>query len=194
MSIASEIDRINGEVSSQSTIIDEISTILDGKASGSPSLQEKTVAPSAAQQEITPDAEYDGLSKVTVNGDANLVSENTKEGVSIFGVEGSNTGIEWIPIVNTRAPDIVIHYLSLTLETLPAIVLLRSTYSRQYDFGGVVFGRMDNALYYNITSSYGSTLDIESATITESENKFNIQITYSIGQGVALFYAIIPAE
>lgn len=31
MSIASEIDRINGEVSSQSTIIDEISTILDGK-------------------------------------------------------------------------------------------------------------------------------------------------------------------
>lgn len=34
MSIASEIDRINGEVSSQSTIIDEISTILDGKASG----------------------------------------------------------------------------------------------------------------------------------------------------------------
>lgn len=34
MSIASEIDRINGEVSSQSTIIDEISTILDGKAGG----------------------------------------------------------------------------------------------------------------------------------------------------------------
>lgn len=33
MSIASEIDRINGEVSSQSTIIDEISTILDSKAS-----------------------------------------------------------------------------------------------------------------------------------------------------------------
>ena len=32
MSIASEIDRINGEVSSQSTIIDEISTILDGKS------------------------------------------------------------------------------------------------------------------------------------------------------------------
>lgn len=31
MSIASQIDRINGEVSSQSTIIDEISTILDGK-------------------------------------------------------------------------------------------------------------------------------------------------------------------
>ena len=34
MSIASEINRINGEVSSQSTIIDEISTILNDKASG----------------------------------------------------------------------------------------------------------------------------------------------------------------
>lgn len=32
MSIASEINRINGEVSSQSTIIDEISTILDSKS------------------------------------------------------------------------------------------------------------------------------------------------------------------
>lgn len=34
MSVQSQIDRINGEVSSQSTIIDEISTILDSKASG----------------------------------------------------------------------------------------------------------------------------------------------------------------
>ena len=157
-------------------------------------LQEKTVTPTKEGLSVVPDSGFDGMSKVTVNGDANLVSENIKEGVSIFGVEGSNTGIEWIPIVNTRAPDIGIYYLSLTLETLPAIVLLRNTYSRQYHFGGVVFGRMDNALYYNITSFSGSTLDIESATITESENKFNIQITYSIGQGVALFYAIIPAE
>lgn len=66
MSIASEINRINGEVSSQSTIIDEISTILDSKASASPSLQEKIVTPSAVQQEVTPDSGYDGLSKVTV--------------------------------------------------------------------------------------------------------------------------------
>lgn len=88
MSVQSEITRITNEVSTQSNLIDEISTILDGKASASPSLQEKTVTPSAAQQDVIPDAEYDGLSKVTVNGDANLVPENIKEGVSIFGVEG----------------------------------------------------------------------------------------------------------
>ena len=94
MSIASEIDRINGEVNSQSAIIDEITAILDSKASANPKLQGKTVTPSSVQQEVTPDAEYDGLSKVTVNGDANLVPENIKEGVNIFGVEGTNAGAE----------------------------------------------------------------------------------------------------
>lgn len=66
MSVQSEIDRINGEVNSQSAIIDEITAILDSKAGSNPKLQEKTVTPSVAQQEVTPDVEYDGLSKVTV--------------------------------------------------------------------------------------------------------------------------------
>lgn len=43
------------------------------------------------------------MSKVTVNGDINLVSENIKEGVSVFGVEGNLKGtkineinLDWI--------------------------------------------------------------------------------------------------
>lgn len=67
MSVASEIERIKNEISSQSEVIDEIITILDNKASANPSLQEKTVTPNTVQQEVIPDAEYDGLSKVVVN-------------------------------------------------------------------------------------------------------------------------------
>lgn len=52
-------------------------------------LQEKTVTPTKEGLSVVPDSGFDGLSKVTVNGDSNLVPENIKEGVSIFGVDGS---------------------------------------------------------------------------------------------------------
>lgn len=57
-----------------------------------PTLQEKTVAPTTSLQNITPDNGYYGLSKVTVEGDDNLVADNIKSGVSIFGVNGTYEG------------------------------------------------------------------------------------------------------
>ena len=66
-------------------------------------LQEKTVTPTKEGLSVVPDSGFDGMSKVTVNGDINLVSENIKEGVSVFGVDGNLKGtkineinLDWI--------------------------------------------------------------------------------------------------
>ena len=59
------------------------------EATSSPILQEKTVTPSTEVQSITAGNGYDGLSKVTVKGDTNLVAGNIKSGTTIFGVTGT---------------------------------------------------------------------------------------------------------
>jgi surface protein len=64
-----------------------------------PITQEKTVIPTTEQQIVTPDEEYTGLSKVTVEAiqDENLISENIKNGVDILGVTGNYVGSKYAP-------------------------------------------------------------------------------------------------
>lgn len=58
---------IDSELTTQDSLISQIQTALEGKATATPKLQEKTATPTTSSQTITPDSNYDGLSKVTVN-------------------------------------------------------------------------------------------------------------------------------
>lgn len=69
-----------------------LSKVIVNVPSTTVKLQEKTATPSQAEQVISPDSGYDGLSKVTINGDSDLVATNIKQGVNIFGIEGTYQG------------------------------------------------------------------------------------------------------
>lgn len=62
--------------------------VLSG-GGGSPNLQTKYAYPSKAAQAIEADDGYDGLARVLMSGDNNLVAANIKKGVSIFNVTGT---------------------------------------------------------------------------------------------------------
>lgn len=68
-----------------------------GNITPEPSLENKTVTPTPAEQTITAGEDYDGLGTVTVNAvtaaiDENITADNIKSGVTILGVTGTYEG------------------------------------------------------------------------------------------------------
>ena len=95
----------NGEVTPDEGY-DGLSKVTVNVPTPTPSLQAKTVTPAKNPQVIAPDSGYDGLSRVAVRGDGNLVADNIKSGVSIFGVTGNYAGSAGTSVATgTFAPD-----------------------------------------------------------------------------------------
>lgn len=121
--------------------LDILVTALADKAAGGsdPVLQEKTVIPQTSSQNITPDVGYDGLSKVTVEGDANLIPANIKLGVNIFGVMGTLTSSDggssggssfgW----SREVANVAISIVSESEDVLPSIYYTSYYYSDDYE-------------------------------------------------------------
>lgn len=87
------VDNTEAHANNQEALISQITEALEGKATGgSPTLQEKAVMPTNEDQLIVADEGYQGLSRVTVSGDANLVAKNIAQGISVFGVTGTHSG------------------------------------------------------------------------------------------------------
>ena len=127
MSIQTEIERLEGAKSALKTsITNKGVTVDEGKKINEYSAlvdsivelkgQTKTVVPSTSEQTISPDAQYNGLTSVTVNAvtsaiDSNIVADNIKKDVSILGVTGTYAPEEEIDTsdADATASDIVLN-------------------------------------------------------------------------------------
>lgn len=119
MSIQTEIERLENAKSALKTSITNKGVIVDeGKKLNEYSAlvdsivelkgQTKTVVPSTSEQTISPDAQYNGLTSVTVNAvtsaiDSNIVADNIKKDVSILGVTGTYAPEEGIDTSDATA-------------------------------------------------------------------------------------------
>lgn len=77
---------------------------VEGTYGGSANLQSnKTVTPDLSQGNniVTPDSGYDGIKQVTIIKDNNLIPENIKSGVEVFGINGSYNGNPGIDVKDT---------------------------------------------------------------------------------------------
>lgn len=132
---------IDTELNTQDDLISQIQTALEGKASATPTLQEKTATPTTSAQTITPDSNYDGLSKVTVSaipstyvqpsGTLNVTTNGTHDvmnyasvSVNVASSGGSGGSIETASVnfmLNSPALEMpVAHYTdaNMTLQSV----------------------------------------------------------------------------
>lgn len=105
-----------------------------------PNLQSKSVTPAQYSQSISPSSGYCGLRSVAVSGDSNLVSENIKSGISIFGVNGSlsSGGVNFYEGTTTPQSSLILQF-SVPSEASQIVGLITEGFIGQGNHGDMFF-------------------------------------------------------
>lgn len=190
MSIASEVNRIKNEVSTQTSLIAQIQTALEGKAAGGElALQEKFVIPTTLQQTVTPDAGYDGLSKVTVDAMPTVVQATPTISVSDGGVITASSTQSAAGYVSGGTKTATKQLPTQTAQTITPGTSNKYITGQRYLTGAQTIKGDANLIGANIVK--GKTIfgvsgthecDVGNITYTESENDAG-GITVTIGGG-----------
>lgn len=98
------------------------------------------VTPASYPQNITPSSGYSGLSGVYVYGDSNLISENIKSGISIFGVNGSlsSGGVNFYEGTTTPQSSLILQF-SVPSEASQIVGLITEGFISQGNHGDMFF-------------------------------------------------------
>ena len=114
-------------------------------------LQAKTAMPTGKTFIVSPDSDYDGLSSVTVVGDANLKAENIAKDVTIYGVTGIHEGDNKVSEVNIYEES---GGFAIVFEGGSAV-----TGSATFDENGLPIGLVaDNGSTVNFTAGYPTSV------------------------------------
>lgn len=81
--------RITEKKGTAAATLDGLPNAIDSIKSEEAKLQVKGVTPTGSIITVRPDEGYDGLSAVNIAGDTELIPENIKSGVEIYGVTGT---------------------------------------------------------------------------------------------------------
>ena len=92
--LAGANERITAKEGTAAPNLNGLPNAIDSIKGGEAKLQAKTAMPTGKAFIVSPDSSYDGLSSVTVAGDANLKAENIAKDVTIYGVTGTHEGEE----------------------------------------------------------------------------------------------------
>lgn len=147
--------------------------------------QTKSVTPTASTQTVNPDSGM-LLSSVVVNGDADLIASNIREGVDIFGVIGAMsegvTGIDFgtITISGNPMEQAVYHNLGGT-PTFVALIPASSSISAYLMYTQMTYGKpnLQTYVYYGGSSKIQvGILDSSSLYTTANATKINFKTNY----------------